>query len=110
MVQINDVSHHGKDMVHNNHACRVNTKAHTTKRQNNAVGKLDLEWIQMFIYRLKLSDRSSKKEDKASNMHEDENDVLDMLNELDGDNSSRGSNTQGSRSLSEFSASSDYTY
>ena len=43
-------------------------------------------------------------------MHEDENDVLNMLNELDGENSSRGSNTQGSRSLSEFSASSDYTY
>ena len=63
----------------------------------------------MFIYRLKLSDRSSKKEDKAFNMHEDENDVLDMLNELDDHYESGSSNTQGSQSLSEYSASSDYT-
>ena len=62
----------------------------------------------MFIYRLKLCDRSPKKE-KAFNMHEDENDVLDMLNELDADYESGSSNTQGSQSLSEYSASSDYT-
>ena len=42
-------------------------------------------------------------------MLEDENGVLDMLNELDDDYESGSSNTQGSQSLSEYSASSDYT-